>query len=141
MKHFFAFLFFSFFSFIVLAQSKDEQAIRKILNDQTKEWNNGNLEKFMSGYWQSDSLVFIGKNGPVYGYTNALNNYKKGYPDTAAMGKLHFEIVSIKKLSGDYYFVIGKWFLKRSAGDIKGVYTLLFRKIKGEWKITVDHSS
>jgi hypothetical protein len=123
------------------AQNKDEQAIRKILGEQTMEWNNGNLEKFMSGYWQNDSLVFIGKKGPVYGFNSALNNYKKSYPDTSAMGKLHFEIVSVTRLSNEYYFVIGKWFLNRSVGNVNGAYTLLFRKMKGKWKIIVDHSS
>lgn len=140
MKQLFSFLLLTI-SFISLSQNKDEQAIRKILAGQTKEWNTGNIEQFMSGYWNNDSLVFIGKNGPVYGYNNALNNYKKGYPDTAAMGKLYFEIVSVKKLSANYFFVIGKWFLTRTIGNAKGTYTLLFRKINNEWKIIVDHSS
>ena len=128
-------------SVLCLAQSNDITAIKKILKDQTIQWNKGNLDQFMIGYWENDSLQFIGKTGPVYGYNNALNNYKKGYPDTAAMGKLSFDIISVKELSTDYYFVTGKWFLKRKAGDLKGVYTLLFRKINGEWKIIADHSS
>jgi len=127
-------------SVLCLAQNNDITAIKKILTDQTIQWNKGNLDQFMIGYWENDSLQFIGKTGPVYGYNNALNNYKKGYPDTAAMGKLSFDIISVKELS-NYYFVTGKWFLKRKAGDLKGVYTLLFRKINGEWKIIADHSS
>ncbi|MDE3236920.1 MAG: DUF4440 domain-containing protein [Bacteroidota bacterium] len=123
------------------AQNKDEQAIRSILQQQTEEWNKGDLDKFMQGYWKNDSLIFIGKSGPVYGYTRALNNYKKGYADTTQMGKLHFEIVSVQQLSADYYFVIGKWFLTRTIGNLNGVYTLLFKKIENEWKIVVDHSS
>ena len=123
------------------AQDKNEQAIRKILDEQIKEWNKGDLEQFMKGYWKNDSLVFIGKNGPVYGYSNALNNYRKNYRDTVIMGKLSFEIMTVKKLSDEYYFVTGKFFLKRSIGDAKGVYTLLCRKINGQWKIVVDHSS
>jgi ketosteroid isomerase-like protein len=63
------------------------------------------------------------------------------YSDTDKMGKLFFEIQKIRKLSGEYYFVLGKWFLKRNAGDIGGQYTLLFRKIKGKWMIVSDHSS
>jgi ketosteroid isomerase-like protein len=123
------------------AQNPDITVIKKILTDQTIQWNKGNLDQFMKGYWENDSLQFIGKSGPVYGYNNALNNYKKGYPDTAAMGKLSFDVISVKKLSPDYYFVTGKWFLSRTVGDLKGVYTLLFRKINGEWKIIADHSS
>jgi len=127
--------------FTSLAQDKNEQSIRQILDEQIKEWNIGNLDQFMKGYWENDSLVFIGQNGPVYGYNNALNNYRKNYRDTVIMGKLSFEIINVKKLSDEYYFVIGKFFLKRSIGDAKGVYTLLCRKINGQWKIVVDHSS
>ena len=132
---------FLLFQTALQAQSKDELAIRRILAAQTEQWNNGDLEKFMEGYWHSDSLMFIGKSGITYGYSNALKNYQSGYSDTVQMGKLHFELVSLKPVEKDHYFVVGKWFLKRSIGDLNGVYTLLFRKINGEWFIIVDHSS
>lgn len=57
------------------------------------------------------------------------------------MGKLRFELITVKRLSDEYYFVVGKWFLKRSIGDIGGHYNLLFRKINGKWVIIADHSS
>ena len=123
------------------AQSKDVQAIKSILNTQTNQWNAGNLDAFMKGYWENDSLLFIGSKGPKYGYKTTLDSYKKSYPDTAHMGKLLFDIVDVKKLSAEYYFVVGKWHLQRSIGDVSGMYTLLFRKINGKWVIVVDHSS
>ncbi len=123
------------------AQSKDETAIRAILDEQTAAWNRGDIESFMKGYWENDSLMFIGKTGVTYGYINTLNNYKKGYPDTASMGKLIFTLIQVKRLSKEYYHVTGKWFLKRSVGDVGGHYTLVFRKINGRWVIISDHSS
>jgi len=123
------------------AQSKDEKAIRNLLATQTDAWNGGDVVNFMNGYWENDSLMFIGKSGVTKGYTNTLNNYKKGYPDTTAMGKLHFNILTVKKLSKKYYFVVGKWHLKRSIGDLMGHYTLLFHKVNGRWVIIADHSS
>ena len=135
------FLSFCFISLISFAQNKNEIAIRKMLSAQEDEWNKGNLETFMKGYWQNDSLVFIGKNGPKYGYATTLANYKKGYPDTATMGKFTSTILNLKKLSKNYYFVVGKWYLKRSIGDVSGHYTLLIQKINGEWVIVADHSS
>ena len=125
----------------IKGQTPGEKAILKILDDQTLYWNKGDLDLFVKGYWNNDSLMFIGSGGIVYGYQNTLNRYKKSYGDTSRMGKLRFEVVHIKKLSPQYYYVVGKWFLKRSAGDVGGHYTLLFRKIKGEWKIVADHSS
>lgn len=125
----------------LFAQSKDESAIRKLLAEQTDAWNKGDVVNFMNGYWENDSLMFIGKSGVTYGWENTLNNYKKGYPDTTAMGRLSFNIISVKKLSKKYYYVVGKWFLKRSIGDLSGHYTLLFEKVNGNWVIIADHSS
>ncbi|TXJ27021.1 MAG: DUF4440 domain-containing protein [Chitinophagaceae bacterium] len=132
---------FLFVSLIGMSQDKDRTTILRILDEQTQAWNRGDLENFMKGYWKNDSLCFIGKSGVTYGWNNTLDNYKRGYPDTAAMGKLHFDILSVKRLSPEYYHVIGKWHLQRSAGDLSGHYTLVFRKIKGEWVIISDHSS
>ena len=126
---------------VCTAQNKDEAAIKLMLTNQTQAWNAGDINSFMIGYWQSDSLLFIGKNGPKYGYQTTLNNYKKGYPDTAAMGKLTSTVISFKKLSNEYYFVIGKWHLTRTISNIEGHYTLLLQKIKGKWVIVADHSS
>ncbi len=123
------------------AQNSEEQKIRNILNEQTASWNRGDIQDFMKGYWKSDSLVFIGKSGVTRGWQKTLDNYKRGYPDTAAMGKLSFDILEIRKIAKGNFFVIGKWFLKRSIGDVGGHYTLWFRKIKGQWKIVADHSS
>ena len=123
------------------AQDRDERAILNILENQTAAWNRGDTEGFMKGYYENDSLMFIGKSGVTYGWKNTLANYRKGYPDTASMGKLSFNILQVKRLSKDYFFVVGQWNLKRTVGDIGGHYTLLFRKIKGKWVIIADHSS
>lgn len=128
-------------SLLTAAQSKDEKYIRDLLEEQTQAWNRGDIENFMKGYWENDSLTFIGKSGVTYGWTNTLNNYKRGYPDTAAMGKLHFTLISVKRLSSLYFHVTGKWELTRSIGNLSGHYTLLFKKIKRKWVILSDHSS
>ena len=124
-----------------VGQNKDEQAVRQLLNDQVKGWNNGDIESYMKGYWNSDSLVFIGKNGVKYGYKATLENYKRNYPDTAAMGKLNFDLLATKRLSRDYFSVTGKWYLQRSIGDLQGYFTVLVKQIKGRWLIVMDHSS
>lgn len=132
-------LFFSFFT--ATAQSKAEKAIRQAMDKQVTAWNNADLDRFMETYWKNDSLMFIGKSGVTYGWENTLENYKKGYPGKEAMGEFTSTIIQVKKLSRTYYSVTGKWYLKRTIGDASGHYTLLFRKINGQWLIISDHSS
>lgn len=125
----------------VAQQATDAAAIRRVMDDQVVAWNEGDLEKFMDGYWQSDSLQFIGGKGIVYGWQPTLERYRKNYPDAAARGTLRFEILKIDLLSKDAAFLIGKFFLVRpQAGGASGHFTLLWRKINGKWKIVVDHT-
>ncbi len=141
MKYLCCIAFFFFFSFNLYAQTKTEKQLLRVLAEQDEAWNRGDIEGFMQTYWKSDSLMFIGKSGVTYGWQNTLNNYKKGYPDTSSTGKLHFTLVSIQKLSKKDYTVVGKWHLQRTKGDLQGHFTLLLRKIRGNWVIVQDHSS
>ncbi len=121
--------------------AQDQQAILKVLSVQNQAWNRGDLDAFMQGYWKSDSLLFVGKSGPKYGWQTTLDNYKKGYPDKAAMGQLTFDILKVQLLDKTNAFVLGGWRLKREKDAPGGYFTLWFRKINGEWKIVADHSS
>ncbi|MBX2888418.1 MAG: nuclear transport factor 2 family protein [Ferruginibacter sp.] len=135
-------LFVSFFlPYHLEAQSSAETMIRKILSNQETAWNNGDLKTYMSGYWNNDSLMFIGKTGIKYGWQTTFDSYMKNYPDAESMGTLTFEVIEIKKLSPIYYYVTGKWMLTRSIGNLFGHFTLLFKNINGNWKIISDHSS
>lgn len=124
-------------------QMPDKQQIMRVMMNQQAAWNDGNLEGYMDGYWKSDSLAFIGKKGITRGWQQTLDNYKKSYPDKAAMGTLKFEMISVEVLSKTSAYVVGKWGLKReeSKGDLSGYFTLLFQKKNNRWVIVNDHSS
>ncbi len=119
----------------------DEAAIRELLARQVREWNRGNVTGYMVGYWENDSLVFIGRQGPTYGYKATLARYQKSYPDAAHMGQLTSTLLRIRLLSQDWAYVTGRWQLARQAGDLSGYYTLLLHKLGGHWVIVEDHSS
>lgn len=120
---------------------KDKNKITNLLEKQVEAWNQGNLEKFMETYWNSEKLVFVGSRGPTYGWQATLESYKKGYPDKVAMGKLKFTILDISKIDKKTVFVIGKFELTREIGNLSGHYTLVVQKINGQWLIVSDHSS
>lgn len=127
------------FSCLLFAQ--DKEAIVKVLETQRQAWNRGDIEGFMQGYWKSDSLVFVGKATPVYGWQSTLDRYKKSYPGKAGMGELTFDIIQVKVLDDHNGFMLGGWHLKLGKGAPGGYFTLWFRKINGEWKIVCDHTS
>lgn len=134
-------LFFFFLITIVYAQTAEQTKIAKLLEQQRQDWNKGNLKDYMQGYWNSDSLVFIGKNGPKYGWKNTLENYERSYPSKSSMGELRFKLLKIELIDSNNAFVMGEWLLIREADKPKGYFTLHLKKFDGAWKIVYDHSS
>lgn len=128
-------------SMLYASYAQDKRQIMAVLEKQSGDWNAGDLVAYMQGYDQSDSLLFVGKSGPTYGWKQTLANYQKNYPDKAAMGILKFEIKNIKLISDDTAFVLGAWHLKRLKDEPQGYFTLIFKKFKDGWKIIADHSS
>jgi ketosteroid isomerase-like protein len=122
----------------------DRQAIAQVLATQSAAWNRGDIPTFMAGYWHSDSLVFIGKNGATYGWQPTLDNYRRTYGDASQMGQLDFSGLRISPLSAGVAQVVGHWHLARpsaTTGDLQGQFLLIFRRLDGHWVIVADHSS
>lgn len=114
--------------------------IKAVMNEQAAAWNRGDLESFMAGYWKSDQLVFVSSR-VTRGWQPTLDNYKKSYPDKAAMGTLSFTDLEVTVLSKDAAVVLGSWMLKREKDEPKGKFTLIFRKFKEGWRIVHDHTT
>jgi ketosteroid isomerase-like protein len=116
--------------------------IAQVLAEQSAAWNKGDIANFMTGYWRSDSLVFIGSKGLTYGWQPTLDNYRKTYGDATKMGQLDFSQLHITPLSADVAQVVGHWHLARPQdGDLQGQFLLIFRRLDGKWVIVADHSS
>lgn len=143
MKKTISMLLLAFISFSIFAQKTNErQAVLDVLARQNKNWNDGNISAFMEDYWKSDSLMFIGSKGVVYGWKATLDRYNKSYPDRATMGQLKFDIQKTDFHSDTTCWVLGKWYLTRpEKGDIGGYFTLIIKKINGKWLIVSDHTS
>ena len=118
-----------------------KEQIKLVMKFQEVNWNKGDIPAYMKGYLNSDSLLFIGSKGPTYGYDNTLMNYLKTYPNKSKMGKLTFDLIRIDVLSEKDAYVVGKWHLKRETDEPQGYFSLLWKRVDGEWKIVADHSS
>ena len=118
------------------------RAIGQVLSTQAAAWNRGDIPGFMQGYWSSDSLVFLGRKGPTYGWQSTLANYQKNYPDAATMGQLDFSGLRVTLLAPGAAQVVGHWHLARpAAGDVQGYFLLILRKIDGKWLVVADHTN
>lgn len=137
-----------FLSFLVLLTScnlandehSDRKEIKSVLLNQQKAWSNNDIEGFMDGYWQSDSLKFYSGGNLNKGWKTTLENYKVRYPSKAYSGTLEFTIADISQINKDAYWVMGEYHLSREIGEAKGTFLIIFKRIEGKWKIVADSS-
>ena len=115
------------------------EAIKEILTTQQNYWNNGDIDGFMLGYWNSKNLVFTSlKHEPTYGWQATLERYKISYPTKPKMGNLKFQILNTKLTTLKTATLKGKWELIRKEDNPKGMFWLELEKFNTKWLITKD---
>jgi beta-aspartyl-peptidase (threonine type) len=124
------------------AEREGMKAVRAVLDRQVEAWNRRDLEGFMAGYWESPGLTFFSNSRKTSGWGATLDRYKSSYQgEGKQMGRLEFLEVEIEMLAPRAAFVRGRFHLKMDNSEMTGPFTLIFKKIKGDWKIIHDHTS
>jgi beta-aspartyl-peptidase (threonine type) len=129
---------------VSFGQNKTQGAdaeLRALLTAQAADWNRGDIDGFMRGYWNSPEITFAGTSGVSRGWQTVLDHYHKNYPDRAAMGHLDFSEIEITPLGNDAALILGRWHLNRNAGPVGGIFTLVARRFPEGWRIIHDHTS
>jgi uncharacterized protein (TIGR02246 family) len=116
--------------------------VRAVLDAQEAAWNRGDLDTFMAGYWKDDRLTFYSGDTITRGWKATFDRYRKRYQaDGKEMGRLQFRDVTVEPL-GDAAVARGRWHLMMKDGKTpNGLFTLILRKIDGQWRIVHDHTS
>jgi ketosteroid isomerase-like protein len=116
-------------------------AIEALLEAQSAAWNRGNIDEFMTGYWNSEATTFAGSNGVSRGWEALRERYHRNYADRATMGTLVFSKLEVTELAPDAALVLGHWRIERPSGPVGGVFTLVLKKFPEGWRIIHDHTS
>ena len=112
--------------------------IMAIMNQQAKDWSAGNYEAFMTGYHNSEDLRFAHPKGITRGWQGVMDAYKRG----PRKSRLEFSDLDITCLSDSAALVFGRFHNYFEDKSYKtGLFTLLMKRIDGQWKTVHDHSS
>lgn len=115
--------------------------LHPVLDSQQAAWNRGDIEGFMAGYWNSPDLTFTAVGQTTRGWQETLERYRQRYPTRDKMGKLTFEQLTFTPLCDDAALVLGRYRLVRGDETLSGGFTLLMRRVEGQWAIVHDHTS
>jgi ketosteroid isomerase-like protein len=116
-------------------------AILKVIHRMEAAWNRGDFRGYMAGFANPD-VVFVSAGKFQDGWQGTLDHYIRDYGGSAERrGQLHFYNMKVDLLAPDAAMLVGQYRLVRGTRVTEGVNTRLFRKIKGQWLITMNHVS
>ncbi len=118
-------------------------AVRAVLDRQVLDWNKGDLDAFLVGYWNSPKVVFQSGGQRFDGWEAMRQRYRRRYQaEGRAMGRLEFSALDIEPLGPEVVLARGRWRLTMPDGTKPGgLFTVIFRKLPDGWKIIHDHTS
>lgn len=122
----------------------DGQAIRALLEQQTKDWNRGDLDAFAQGYKHAPDILFISGSSLRRGYDGMLQRYKESYATRERMGTLGFSELEIQPLGTQFATVTGRFHLERTkagGSNADGSFLLVLEKTSEGWKIVRDDTT
>jgi len=114
--------------------------IEKSLIASTTDWNNGNLEGFVSVY--DSSATFMTASGLIGLDTLKAHYQRKYFNGTKPKQQLAFDEIQVKPLSTSHALVTGRFILTgQNLPEQSGRFSLVFVNTAKGWKILHDHSS
>ncbi len=124
-------------------QTDQQDPIRAVLDRQVADWNRGDLDGFLAGYWNSPKVVFQSGGQRFDGWAAMRERYRRRYQaEGRAMGRLAFTGLEVEPLGPEAALARGRWQLTMPDGTTPGgLFTVIFRKLPEGWKIVHDHTS
>jgi beta-aspartyl-peptidase (threonine type) len=118
-------------------------AVRAVLSRQVDDWNKGDLDAFLTSYWNSPQVVFMSGGQRFDGFEAMRDRYRRRYKSEGrAMGQLVFSELDVEALGPHSVMARGRFRLTMPDGTKPtGLFTVILRKLPDGWKIVHDHTS
>jgi uncharacterized protein (TIGR02246 family) len=106
------------------------------------DWNQGDLDGFMSDYARESTTTYVDGRRARAGFDYIRGVYAARFAPGAQRDSLHFEEIVVRPLSPSLALVTARFILQRGSEiSASGPFTLVMEERPQGWKILHDHSS
>jgi L-asparaginase / beta-aspartyl-peptidase len=106
------------------------------------DWNQGDLDAFLSDYAPESTTTFVDGRRARHGIDFIRKHYARRFSPGARRDSLHFEEIGTRALTPNLALVTARYILERGADvTASGPFTLVMERRPEGWRILHDHSS
>lgn len=118
-----------------------QEVILATLRAQMAAWNEGDLDAFMETYWKDADLKFVSGTTIKRGWDATMKRYRDSYGGGEGLGQLGVERLDVKMITDDVAILTGRFNHMDKGVTSSGVFSLIWRRDNGAWRIVHDHTS
>jgi beta-aspartyl-peptidase (threonine type) len=126
---------------LTLASRPAEEVIEGVLSAQVAAWNDGDLDGFMAGYWNSPDLVVVAGAEKAVGWKEAERRYKARYRGPEEFGRLTHEAIEVAMVDPATARVTGRYRHEQAGATTSGRFILTMKDFDGRWRIVHDQTT
>jgi uncharacterized protein (TIGR02246 family) len=118
-----------------------EATIRQVFEEGCAAWNRGDLDGYLSSYWDSEKTLWVSGGAMKRGREAIAAAYKARFSTPSQMGSLTLTDLEIDVLTAADAIVFGRWQVEAEGGSANGFFTVQLKKMENAWVYVADHSS
>jgi hypothetical protein len=118
----------------------EEDEIRDIIREESRCWNEHDLNGYMNLFWRSPSLVAMIDGKQLMGWDKLMSAYRDGYTDSSKMGFVALERIATQRLESDLFLALSWFTIHQETGDHPAADSIILRRFPEGWKIVSVHS-
>jgi uncharacterized protein (TIGR02246 family) len=121
----------------------DINAINDLLAKMANRWNAGDLDGYLSVFWNSPQLLVVSGDEQLQGWEGLRESYREGYRDLKAMGTMQYSRIQIKFSKPGLALAKTSWSraYPNSKGDVLGDTALNLERFEDGWKVISSYST
>ena len=121
--------------------ARARHAIRGVVAAMEAAWNRGDFRGYMAGF-QNPGVTFVSGGHIQKDWQATLDHYVRDYGGSPERrGTLRFYGMTVDVLCPDAAMLVGSFRLARPQHALQGINTRLFRRLAGQWVISMNHVS
>lgn len=116
-------------------------SIRTAFDGWGAAWNNGDLEGYLEGYWDSEQTRYVSNAQVVRGKAAIVAGYRSRFPRSEALGTLALQHIEVEAIGEQDALIFGVMAHTLDETTREVAFTVHVRQIDGTWRIVSDHSA
>jgi uncharacterized protein (TIGR02246 family) len=124
------------------APTNPTSVVQAMLTRSAAAWNRRDLAGFVGDYAPDSATTFVSGGHVRHGFEWIRRNYAPTFAAGAPHDSLRFEEVEARTLGADFILATARYTLfQGDSVTSSGPFTLILRRMNGQWKIVHDHTS